>query len=330
MKRARQAPLAGVEVHAHHGVVVASPAMKKVMALLEQLAPSPLSILLIGETGTGKDILARALHAASPRSAGPFVAISCAALPEQLVEAELFGYERGAFTGAVGARPGLLETASGGTAFLDEIGELPLPQQGKLLRALEAGEIFRIGARKPTRINVRFVAATNRDLALEADRGNFRSDLYYRLAGMKIAIPPLRERPEDILPLTRHFAARAAEMMGRPPPVFSKAALTRLERHPFPGNIRELRNVVERAVALAGPNPIEPEHLHLELPPTGISSRAHRATEGTERHRIVDALVRCGGNQTRAAALLGISRRTLVNRLVEYGIPRPRRKRRPN
>ena len=219
-------------------------------------------------------------------------------------------------------------STAGGTAFLDEIGELPLAQQGKLLRALEAGEIQRIGARKPIPIDVRFVAATNRDLALESERGAFRSDLYYRLAGMKIAIPPLRERPEDILPLTHHFAERAAETMGRSPPVFSKQALTRLEKHPFPGNIRELRNVIERAVALAGGNVIEPEHLHLELPPTGISSRAHRASEGTERHRIVDALVRCGGNQTRAAALLGISRRTLVNRLTEYGIPRPHRKRR--
>jgi len=317
---------------APEGMIIASPAMKKLFELVDRIAVSPLGILLVGETGAGKDVVARAIHQRSPRSAGPFVAVNCAALPEQLIETELFGHDRGAFTGATIAKPGLLETASSGTAFLDEIGELPLAQQGKLLRVLEAGEVQRIGALKPRPVDVRYVAATNRDLAREIEAGSFRRDLFFRLAGMTLTIPPLRERREDILPLARHFAARAAKAIGRSAPVISPQALETLERHPFPGNVRELRNVIERAVALAGPSAIEPEHLHLEPSSARIAAAAPvddlDPRRRGERQRIVDALAQCAGNQTRAAELLGISRRTLVNRLGEYGLARPLRDRR--
>ncbi len=313
------------------GMVLASPAMKKLFELVDRIAVSPLSILLVGETGAGKDVVARAIHRRSPRSSGPFVAVNCAALPEQLIETELFGHDRGAFTGAAIAKPGLIETASTGTAFLDELGELPLAQQGKLLRVLEAGEVQRIGALKPRPIDVRFIAATNRDLGRAIDAGAFRRDLFFRLAGMTLSIPPLRERREDILPLARHYAARAASTIGRPAPEISSDALQMLERHAFPGNVRELRNIVERAVALAGSNRIETEHLHLEPPSSGslaaaADTNAPRRNDD-ERQRIIDALARCAGNQTRAAEVLGISRRTLVNRLGEYGLARPLRDR---
>jgi len=310
--------------------------MKKLVDLIERIAVSPLSVLLVGETGAGKDVVARAIHARSPRVGGPFVAVNCAALPEQLIEAELFGHDRGAFTGATIAKPGLLETASSGTAFLDEIGELPLAHQGKLLRVLEAGEVQRVGALKPRPIDVRFVAATNRDLAREVERGTFRRDLFFRLAGMTLTIPPLRERREDIAPLAHHFAVRAAKAVSRPTPALSPEVLAVLERHSFPGNVRELKNVIERAVALAGPSAIAPEHLYLE--PATTAATVMGGTSGIgfvdprgsddERSRIVEALAQCAGNQTRAAELLGISRRTLVNRLGEYGIARPLRERR--
>ncbi len=308
--------------------VFASAAMKKLLALVDRIAGSHLSVLLVGETGVGKDVVARIVHQRSARRTGPFVPINCAALPEQLIEAELFGHERGAFTGATITKPGLLETASNGTAFLDEIGELPLAQQGKLLRVLEAGELQRVGALKPRSVDVRFVAATNRDLGREIDGGSFRRDLYFRLAGMTLVVPPLRDRREDIEPLSRYFAARAARTNGRPAPVISSEVFALLEGHPFPGNVRELRNVIERAVALAGVGPIEAEHLDLE--PQSGTLRAIPASEpyrDDERQRILEALARCAGNQTRAAELLGVSRRTLVNRLDEYGLARPLRDR---
>ena len=314
------------------GVVVASPAMKRVVELLERIAVAPISVLLVGETGVGKDVFARALHAASPRRAGPYTAINCAALAEHLVESELFGHEKGAFTGAASAKLGLLEASTNGTAFLDEIGELPLPQQGKLLRVLEAGEVVRVGALKPRPIDVRFVAATNRDLKADSDRGTFRRDLYFRLNGMTLAIPPLRERREDILPLARHFAERAATTLKRATPELGAETLEVLHRYPFPGNIRELRNIIERAVALSSGSVITPEHLILEA--TGSEAASPPAFAATaplgdpamdaEKQRILDALTQCAGNQTRAAEVLGISRRTLVTRLDEYGIVRPR------
>ncbi len=312
-------------------MVAESPAMKRVLELVERIAQAPLSVLLVGETGVGKDVVARALHAASPRRNGPFVAINCAALAEHLVESELFGHERGAFTGANATKVGLLEAASGGTAFLDEIGELPMAQQSKLLRALEAREVLRVGALRPRPIDVRFVAATNKDPAREsAEGGNFRRDLYFRLSGMTVTIPPLRARPEDVEPLATLFAKSAAKAVGRPVPALHEDALAKLRAYPFPGNVRELRNVIERAVALAS-DVVHVEHLGLDEalsslpaaapPPAPLDERA------AERQRILDALAQCAGHQTRAAGLLGISRRTLVSRLTEFGIARPLRSR---
>jgi DNA-binding NtrC family response regulator len=343
-------PGPGATALAGTGPVVASPAMKRVVELLERIALAPISVLLVGETGVGKDVFARAIHAASPRSAGPYTAINCAALPDHLIESELFGHEKGAFTGAGQAKLGLIEASTNGTAFLDEIGELPLPQQGKLLRVLEGGEVLRVGALKPRPIDVRFVAATNRDLKADADRGTFRRDLYFRLNGMTLAIPPLRERREDVLPLARHFAEGAAAKLGRATPSFSAETLERLASYSFPGNIRELRNIVERAVALTATGVIAPEHLVLEAtaPPTGASAASAPGFGGAsaasgpgggasvplspeqeaERQRILEALAQCAGNQTRAAEILGISRRTLVTRLADYGIVRPRAEKR--
>ena len=319
----RASELAARERKGDPEVIARSPAMKHVLGLLERIAQSPLSVLLVGETGVGKDVMARTVHAASPQSDGPFVAINCAALSEQLLESELFGHEKGAFTGALGAKVGLLEAASGGTAFLDEVGELPLTQQSKLLRALEAKEVLRVGALKPRPIDARFVSATNRDPSRED--GSFRRDLYFRLSGITVAIPPLRDRPEDLEPLAMLFAKRAAAALKRASPTFAEEALVRLRRHTFPGNIRELRNVVDRAVALSTNDIIEASHLLIDAVHTTAKTDGHVGDpRDTERQQILDALNQCAGNQTRAAALLGISRRTLVSRLGEYGIARPR------
>jgi transcriptional regulator with PAS, ATPase and Fis domain len=314
------------------GMIVASPAMKRVLELLNRIALAPISVLLVGETGVGKDVFARAIHAASPRRSGPYTAINCAALAEHLIESELFGHEKGAFTGAAAAKPGLIEASTNGTAFLDEIGELPLAQQGKLLRVLEAGEVQRVGALKPRPVDVRFVAATNRDLAADSERGTFRRDLYFRLNGMTLAIPPLRERREDIEPLARYFGERAAAALKREPPKLTPGALQVLATYRFPGNVRELRNVIERAVALSPDGVITVDHLILEAASGSMHASVPTFAAGpaladpkreAERQRILEALAQCAGNQTRAAEVLGISRRTLVTRLAEYGIVRP-------
>jgi transcriptional regulator with GAF, ATPase, and Fis domain len=302
-------------------------------------------------------LLAAMVHALSPRAGKPYVCLNCAALPEQLLESELFGHERGAFTGARQAKPGLLEAAEGGTVFLDEVGEMPLAVQAKLLRALDQNEVLRVGALKPRRIDVRFVAATNRDLEAEVARGTFRQDLYYRLNGVALVVPPLRERMIEIAPLARMFAAEAARRLGRDvEPPLDDAALRLLETYAWPGNVRELRNVIERAVLLSECGPITIAHLPAEkmgrtlpshdserrmrarLPsaPGDVRVRSHTPrethaarTNDDERARICDALARCDGNQTHAATLLGMSRRTLIARIAKYGLPRPRKGVRP-
>jgi DNA-binding NtrC family response regulator len=333
--------------------------MLAIERLVERIAPSTISVLILGETGAGKEVLAGRIHQASPRARGPFVGLNCAALSESLLESELFGHERGAFTGAIAAKPGLLESAEGGTAFLDEIGELPLAMQVKLLRVLEERKVTRVGSVKPRAIDVRFIAATNRDLELEIERGRFRQDLYFRLNGVSLVVPPLRQRVNEIRGLAVAFLAQASRQAGHAhPPPLSPEALALLEGYGWPGNIRELRNVVERALLLCTGDAISPAHLPVEKlratlavapprphapplssPPSAAPSpvaeartielplpiEIDRHVREIERQRIREALSNAGGNQTEAARLLGVSRRTLINRLEAYGIKRPRK-----
>ncbi|AUX26393.1 sigma-54 dependent transcriptional regulator [Sorangium cellulosum] len=345
-------------------VVVRAPAMVALYEQAARAARSSISVLILGETGVGKEVLARTVHARSPRAGGPYVELSCAALPPSLLEGELFGHEKSAFTGASHARPGLLESADGGTLFLDEIGELPLACQAKLLRVLEDRKVLRLGGRAPRRIDLRFVAATNRDLEAEVARGAFRQDLYFRLNGISLVVPPLRERACEIAPLARRFLEEACRHLGqRRAPRISPEALAVLEAYAWPGNVRELRNVIERAAVLCAGDSVLPGDLppHLQgggsRPPPAADAVAARAAGGedaerrapadtlappppgedaiarlrlqmkaVDRRRVLEALEQSAGNQTRAAKLLGISLRTLINRLDEYGIPRPRKR----
>jgi len=318
------------------GPVVLDPAMRALYEQANRAARATISVLLLGETGVGKEVLAQAIHMASPRATKPFLALHCAALAETLLEAELFGHEKGAFTGAVTARPGLFESADGGTVFLDEVGELPLSIQVKLLRVLERREVLRVGARTPHPVDVRFLSATNRDLEAEAERGAFRQDLFFRLNGMSLTIPPLRERLDEIPHLAELFIGEASRQAGRASaPVVSRAALEVLSRHRWPGNVRELRNVIERGVVLCSGDTLLPEHLPAKMTGAGSGSAPSsppaepdslRSELGAlERQRILAALEACGGNQTHAAERLGMSRRTLVTRLHEWGLTKPRR-----
>ena len=306
--------------------LVRAESMKRLYAMIDRVAPSELSVLLLGETGVGKEVVAEAIHLGSARAHGPFVRVNCAAIAESLVESELFGHERGAFTGASQAKRGILEAADGGTVFLDEVGELSRAVQAKLLRVLEEREVQRVGSLEPRAIDVRFVSATNRDLRAESEAGEFRSDLYFRLNGISLHVPPLRERREEIVPLAQRFARRVSRDDA---PRIAAATVTLLQRHDWPGNVRELRNAMERAAVLAGQSAIEPEHLPPEIagsegaPPAGAGLRDEMLD--LERRRIVEALERCDGNQTKAAELLGMPRRTFVKRLDEHGIPRPRK-----
>ncbi|WP_437809294.1 sigma 54-interacting transcriptional regulator [Sorangium sp. So ce1078] len=424
--------------HAPAGVVVRAPAMLALYEQAARAARSLISVLILGETGVGKEVLARTLHARSPRASGPYVELNCAALPPSLLESELFGHEKSAFTGATQARPGLLESAHGGTLFLDEIGELPLAFQAKLLRVLEDRKVLRIGGRTPRRIDLRFVAATNRDLEAEIARGAFRQDLYFRLNGISLVVPPLRERVAEIGPLAGRFLEEACRQLEQgSAPRISAEALAVLEAYSWPGNVRELRNVIERAVVLCAGDSVEPADLppHLAYggapplsgsapplsgpgplsgpppsspappsrgstpppsspappsrgstpppsspappsrgstpppsspappsrgstpPPAGDAARARGGPQGegaesagppaeaptpppgsdamarlrlemraVDRQRVLEALEQSAGNQTRAAKLLGISLRTLINRIDAYGIPRPRKR----
>jgi DNA-binding NtrC family response regulator len=330
------------------GIVVGSPAMESLYAELGRIAQGDISVLVLGETGAGKEVVARAVHDASRRKHGPFVAIHCAAFPENLLEGELFGHEKGAFTGATQAQRGLLESAEGGTVFLDELGEIPLPVQVKLLRAIETKRVLRLGSRTEKPIDVRFVSATSADLEVDIARAAFRADLYYRLAGYVLQVPPLRERRGEIPLLAQRFLHEASRQLGRTTPTLAPTTLRALTEHDWPGNVRELRNVIERAVLLCGDDVLEPAHLPARVlagartsappPPTSgarepsprdlrIADGALRSEiEAVEREKIIEALAHCAGNQTQAAQLLGISRRTLVARLSEYAIPRPRKR----
>jgi two-component system, NtrC family, response regulator AtoC len=314
------------------GFVVRDDAMAAIYRLVDRVAPSQINVLLLGETGVGKEVLATELHRRSRRASGPFLRLNCAALTESLLESELFGHEKGAFTGAFKQKDGLLEAARGGTVFLDEVGEMPASTQAKLLRVLEERQVTRVGSVKPEPIDVRFIFATNRDLDAEVARGAFRADLYYRVNGLSVIIPSLRERPAEIEPLARTFLAAAAAREGRSAPELTIDAVDALRAWPWPGNIRELKNVIDRAILMAGESSVSAEALGLGTAAAKAAAHAAGAVglreerAAAERRAVVDALEKTGGNQTRAAELLGVSRRTLVSRLQEYGLTRPRKK----
>jgi two-component system, NtrC family, response regulator AtoC len=356
-------------------VAVASPetVMQTLRRLVERIAHANISVLIQGETGVGKEVMTETIHNMSTRATEPFLRLNCAALSESLLESELFGYEKGAFTGALSAKPGLLETADKGTVFLDEIGELPLAIQVKLLRVIEERRVLRVGGLKPKAIDVRFLAATNRDLEVEVARGAFRQDLFFRLNGITLTIPPLRERQTEIRPLAEIFIARACAEAGRGALPLSPEASVLLHRYSWPGNIRELKHMMERAVLLCQGDAIAPEHLPVEKmratrPPPAPRMRiesgvelpreppqppngARRPTPPTppapphpsqpsqdesldfkkdsrerERKEIIAALKSAEGNQSKAAKILGISRRTLLTKLDVHKLPRPRKR----
>jgi two-component system, NtrC family, response regulator AtoC len=373
--------------------VMNDPAVKQAYELITRAAATEISVLILGETGAGKEAMAETVHQRSPRHGGPFLLLNCAALSETLLESELFGHEKGAFTGAHTSKAGLLESTSGGTVFLDEVGELSLGTQAKLLRVLEERSVMRVGATKPRRIDVRFVTATNRDLTREVRAGRFRGDLYYRISGLVVRIPPLRERLTEIEPLARHFLAEFCGQMGQAVPELTPPAIEALQTYDWPGNVRELKNVMERAVLLAtngtivrehvlpeptlfsdaagaggllgagqddmdestqviarprdlGPNPESSRRRSSQKPdssrtrsaapdsaytgaaggPESVRGRVDSGTDEEKRERLIRALEACGGNQTRAAELLGISRRTLINRLDRWKLPRPQKR----
>jgi DNA-binding NtrC family response regulator len=299
------------------GLVGDSPAMRELRALLRRVAPSRATVLVSGETGTGKDLAALLLHRLSARAAGPLVALNCAAIPDALLEGELFGYERGAFSGALSAFPGRLKLADGGTLFLDEIGELSLAGQAKILRAIETREAWRLGARSPTRFDVRIVAATNRDLLAEAQAGRFRLDLFYRIAVAQLRMPALRERPEDIGAIARHILADLAAPACAP--TLEDAARRRLEAHGWPGNVRELRNLLEVALVTSEAGRIRAADLGSAL--RAAPPMAPADAMASERAQLRDLLVRVGGNKKMAAAALNCSRMTLYRRLARCGLP---------
>lgn len=303
------------------GLVTRDPGMQRVCRMIEKVAPSGATVLLLGESGTGKEVLAQGLHDASKRK-GRFVAINCAAIPETLLESELFGYEKGAFTGATKSTLGKIETANGGTLMLDEIGDLPMPLQAKLLRFLQERVIERVGGRQEIPIDVRVVGATHQDLKQRIIDGRFREDLYYRLAEIVVEIPPLRDRVGDPVLLAHAFVRRFATEMRRPAPTLADDAVRALETHRWPGNVRELQNMLKRAVIMADDDRITATDLGLrastEPVDDGASLDLRSVREQTERHAILTALARTDGNIVRAAELLGVSRPTLydlMNRL---------------
>jgi two-component system NtrC family response regulator len=312
------------ERHRVAGIIGESGRMQEVLSLVRRVAESDATVLIQGESGTGKELIAKAIHYASPRAGAPLVSVNCAALPETLLESELFGHEKGAFTGAVSARKGRFELADGGSLFLDEIGDLPLHLQVKLLRVLQEREFERVGSSRPIAIDVRLLAATHRDLEALVRAGRFRDDLYYRVNVVTISLPPLRERREDIPPLLDRFVEKFARQNGKQISGVTREAREALLRYDYPGNVRELENLVERAVVLTRDEVIGLEDLPLSVKETervvsdGPSLPA--VVEGLERRMIREALARADGVQTRAAEMLGISERVLRYKLKKYGL----------
>lgn len=322
--------------------IAVDPAMIATLRRAEQIATSDASVLIRGESGTGKEVLARHIHRRSRRANGPFIAVNCAAIPENLLESELFGHEKGAFSGAIARRIGRFEAADGGTLLLDEISEMDVRLQAKLLRAIQEREIDRLGGTEPVKVNVRILATTNRPLEAEVGKGTFREDLYFRLNVITLTLPPLRERPRDIVPLAEMFARRYAEVNGLPHRPLSTEAKRLLEAQPWRGNVRELENTIHRAVLLASGDVIDVDAIELPVaeaaistshggaaitrgpgtgsiaPAPGAASLVGRTVADVERDLILETLAHCLGNRTHAAALLGISIRTLRNKLREY------------
>jgi len=320
-RRELRGPVAG----AHAGFVGNNAEIERLRRVIEKVAPTSSTVLILGETGTGKELVAEALHELSPRAARPLIRINCGALPEHLVESELFGHERGAFTGAERAKPGRFELADGGTLFLDEIGELPPAAQVKLLRVLQDGVIDRLGGTEPQRVDVRLIAATHRDLGNDVAEGRFREDLLYRLKVIELRVPPLRERPDDIALLAECFLDRQAERLARPRPRLSPEALAALTAQLWPGNVRELEHAIERAVLLAESDCLTPSDFGLgeaeaTTPPSSLKEAARAAAAETERRMIRAALELTVGNVTHAAERLGLSRRGLQLKMKELGL----------
>jgi two-component system response regulator HydG len=320
----------GGKTPAPQGMIGAAPAMRELFSMIRAVAPSEASVLVLGESGTGKELVARALHEGSPRASRRLVTVNCAALAESLLESELFGHEKGAFTGAQRQRDGLFVQADGGTLFMDEIGEMPLALQAKLLRALQQGEVQRLGSDRPVRVDVRIIAATNRDLEAEVRAGHFREDLYYRLNVIALRVPALRERPEDIPLLAGHFLERFSRRNRKSFRGFSPRAMDLMLRHDWPGNVRELENAVERAVILAPGETVT----ELDLP-AGLRARAADAADGgpagsgpvvsledAEREAIARTLEQVGHNKSEAARLLGVTRVTLRSKMRKFGLDR--------
>ena len=301
-------------------IVGQSPPIARLRALVQRVAPTPSTVLIQGESGVGKELVARALHQLSPRAEGPFVAVNCAAISADLIESELFGHVKGAFTGAKEARNGLFYYAHGGTLFLDEIGEFPLALQSKLLRVLEERRIRPVGTEHEVPVDVRLVAATNRDLKAEVAACRFRQDLYYRLEVMTLTVPPLRQRAEDVPPLAALFMDNLSVQLGVPPLLITPEVAGALKAHPWPGNVRELRNFVERSL-LFGEFPLDtltgPAHGSATPATTGPTSLL---LADVEKQHILAVLAQCAGNKTRAADLLGVSRKTLDRKCAEWGV----------
>ena len=318
-------------------IIGEAPALKQVITQLQRAAGTDATVLLQGESGTGKELFARALHALSPRAEAPFVAINCAAIPDNLLETELFGHEKGAFTGAVARKQGKFELAHRGTLFLDEIGDLPLGLQAKILRAIEQKKFERVGGNASLQVDVRIVAATNKGLRAAVAAKHFREDLYFRLSVFPITIPPLRERPDDIPVLARHFVEKFCREMKKNVATLSEGAIEELRRYPWPGNVRELQNSMERTIILAEGDTIHARHLNLALhAPTpaadvpspwtcfdfsgSLADVSHRAQSEAERRKIEIALKEAGGNKGTASELLNVNYKTLLMKLKDYGI----------
>ena len=303
-------------------IIGESPKMRELLRLVDQVGPSRASVLVTGESGTGKELIAEAIHRASPRAKAPLVRLNCAALAEGLLESELFGHERGAFTGSVGRREGRFKQADGGTLFLDEVSEIPPATQVKLLRFLQERTFERVGGNETLQVDVRIIAATNRDLRKLIAEGRFREDLFYRLNVVSLAIPPLRERKEDILPLGMFFLARYAEENARKIEGFDEEALAALQNHTWPGNVRELENAIERAVVLCDEPRISASHLPPEIAPRSAREGAPTIPGASlyelERYAILKTLEACAGSTSKAAAMLGISSRKIQYKLHEY------------